>query len=249
MDAGRALVVGGTGATGRHLLVQLLERGGHVRAIVRSRERVPAAIRDHERLELIEASLLELSDDELAAHTRDCDAILCCLGHTLSFRGVFGPPWRLVTQAVRRLCAAARANAPETPVRFVLMGSSGVRNRDLHEPISVGQHVVLALLRVLVPPHADNEQAAKFLRTRIPAGDPAIDWCVVRPDSLVDEDAVRAYELHPSPTRSAIFDAGKVSRISVAHVMAELISDDELWANWRGRMPVVYGEEAPDDEG
>lgn len=249
----RSLVVGGTGATGRLLLAQLLERGGHVRAIVRSVERVPAAIRDHERLELIEASLLDLTPEDLARHAEGCDAVLCCLGHTLSFRGIFGPPWRLVTQAVKRLCAAVRANAREatagadaaaTPVRFVLMGSSGVRNGDLPEPVSVLQHVVLGLLRVLIPPHADNEQAARFLRTKVAADDPAIDWCVLRPDGLIDEDEVSPYALHASPTRSAIFDAGKVSRINVAHVMAELVTDDALWATWRGRMPVLYSHDA-----
>ena len=238
-----ALVVGGTGATGRLLLAQLLERGSHVRAIVRSCARVPEAIRHHERLELIEASLLDLPPQDLARHAQGCHAVLCCLGHTMSFAGVLGPPWRLVTQAVMRLCAAVRANEPDAPVRFVLMGSSGVRNGDLHEPVSVMQHVVLGLLRVLIPPHADNEQAAKALRTSVPGDDPAIGWCVVRPDGLIDEDAVSPYELHPSPTRSAIFDAGKVSRINVAHVMAELATDDELWATWRGRMPVLYSRD------
>lgn len=241
MDARTTLVVGGTGATGRHLLAQLLERGGRVRAIVRSRERVPAPIRDHERLELVEASLLDLAADQLQQHLTGCDAIASCLGHTTSFKGIFGPPYRLVTEAVRRLCSAARAAAPARPVRVVLMGSSGVRNMDLDERISFGQHVVLGLLRVLIQPHADNEQAARFLRTRIPEDDPAIAWCIVRPDGLVDHDEVTPYEMHPSPTRSAIFDAGTVSRINVAHAMAALITDDELFARWRGRMPVLYG--------
>jgi len=64
----------------------------------------------------------------------------------------------------------------------------------------------------------------------------------VRPDGLIDEDAVTAYELHPSPTRSAIFDAGQVSRINVAHFMAELITNDETWQTWQGQMPVIYSK-------
>lgn len=41
-------------------------------------------------------------------------------------------------------------------------------------------------------------------------------------------------------TRSAIFDAGKTSRISAGHFMAELITDDLTWKRWKGQVPVIY---------
>ena len=238
------LVLGGTGATGRLLLDQLLERKQRVRAIVRDRTRLPAHLQDHPDVEVIEASLLDLTDEELRRHVEGCRGIASCLGHTLSFKGVFGPPYRLVRDAVRRLSAAARATSREEPVRFVLMGSSGVRNHDLQESRPIAEHLVVALIRLLVPPHADNEQAAKALRVGVGQDDPAIEWCVVRPDSLIDEDTAGPYELAPSPTRSAIFNAGKVSRIQVAHAMADLLTRDDLWDEWKGRMPVQYGQEA-----
>jgi hypothetical protein len=65
-------------------------------------------------------------------------------------------------------------------------------------------------------------------------------WVVVRPDSLRDEDDVTGYSIHTSPTRSAIFDPGSTSRINVAHFMADLITNDQLWDNWEGQMPVIY---------
>ncbi|HAI41790.1 MAG TPA: NAD-dependent epimerase, partial [Maribacter sp.] len=37
-----------------------------------------------------------------------------------------------------------------------------------------------------------------------------------------------------------IFNAGKVSRINVAHFMASLIHDKNLWNTWKGKMPVIY---------
>ncbi|NNE08894.1 MAG: NAD(P)H-binding protein, partial [Gemmatimonadetes bacterium] len=169
-----------------------------------------------------------------------CHAIASCLGHNLSFRGVFGPPRRLVTDAVRRLCRAVETNNPETPVRFVLMSTTGVRNGDLDEPISFAQRVVIRLLRLLVPPHADNEDAADYLRTRVGPDAAAIEWVAVRPDTLIDEEDVSEYEAHPSPIRSAIFDAGKTSRVNVAHFMAALITGDDVWKRWKGRMPVIY---------
>lgn len=240
----KTLVVGGTGATGKLLIDQLLERGGSVRTIVRARDRLPEHLQDHADVEVIEATLLDLTDEQLAQHVSGCSAIASCLGHNLSFKGIFGPPWRLVTQAVKRLCAAARAADGDKPVRFVLMGSSGVRNGDLEEPIPIAQHAVLGLLRVFIQPHRDNETAAKALRIGVGPDDPAIAWCVVRPDGLIDEDEVGPYDMVESPTRSAIFDAGQVARIQVAHAMAELITNDDLFATWRGRMPVLYGRDA-----
>ncbi|MBD3221293.1 NAD(P)H-binding protein [bacterium] len=234
------LVVGATGATGRLLVQQLLDRRIAVRAIVRSAARLPASVRDHSGLTVTEASLLDLSDDDLARHVSGCDAVASCLGHNLSLRGILGPPHRLVTESVRRLCRAIESTRPARPVRLVLMSSAGVRNHDLDERVSVGQRIVLGLLRVLVPPHADNEQAAGFLRVRVGQGHGAVRWVAVRPDSLLDAGAVSPYEIHRSPVRSALFDPGKTSRINVADVMTRLITEDALWSEWQGRMPVVY---------
>lgn len=234
------LVVGASGATGRLLVDQLLERGEKVRVIVRAADNLSTAARLNDNLSIINARLLDLTDADLARHTRGCSAIASCLGHNLTFKGIFGPPRALVTDAARRLCAAAKSNAPDGPVKYVLMCSSGVRNRDLDEPVSFAQKCVIGLIRALLPPHADNENAADFLRVTIGQNDPVIAWAAVRPDGLVDEEAVSAYETHPSPIRSAIFDSGKVSRINVAHFMADLITDDKVWREWKGRMPVIY---------
>ena len=116
------LIVGATGATGRHLVRHLLTRNQPVKAIVRSPERVPADSRQHPNLTLIHASLLDLTDAELAEHVRECTAIASCLGHNISFKGIYGHPRRLVTDAVRRLCTAAKANIAITNAqRFAIV--------------------------------------------------------------------------------------------------------------------------------
>ncbi|GAB5500755.1 MAG: hypothetical protein PsegKO_30660 [Pseudohongiellaceae bacterium] len=153
---------------------------------------------------------------------------------------MFGKPRRLVTDATRRLCEAIQASEPEGPVKFVLMNTSGNRNRDLEEPISFAQKCVVSLIRALIPPHADNELAAEYLRSSIGQNNTSVEWTAVRPDGLTDEDTVTDYELHASPTRSAIFDAGVTSRINVGHFMADLITDDAVWSAWKGQMPVIY---------
>ncbi|MBQ0757797.1 MAG: NAD(P)H-binding protein, partial [Amphritea sp.] len=84
------LVVGASGETGRLLVEQLLNRGESVRIIVRSDANLPEAIRNHPGLSITQASITEMSDTDLAQLVTDCDAVASCLGHTLSFKGVYG---------------------------------------------------------------------------------------------------------------------------------------------------------------
>ncbi len=234
------LVVGASGATGRLLVDQLLELDVSVRIIVRPRSVLTDHFVGRENVTIIRADLLDLGDDELSRHVAGCDAVASCLGHNLTLRGIFGPPRRLVTEATERLCRAVRAGRPEKAVRFILMNTAGNQNSDRHERVTAGERMVLWLIRLLVPPHRDNEEAAKYLRVRIGSADREIEWAVVRPDTLTDKGAVTDYSEHPSPTRSAIFNPGTTSRINVANFMARLITDDALWQTWRGEMPVLY---------
>ncbi|MCK5334961.1 MAG: NAD(P)H-binding protein [Gammaproteobacteria bacterium] len=238
----KILVVGASGATGKLLVEQLLNRGQSVSIIVRTTSALPESILSHENITIIQASILELSDTEMAKHVKGCDAVASCLGHTISFKGIFGYPRRLVTDATRRLCNAIKSNNPENPVKFVLMNTSGNSNHDLSEKISFAQKCVIGLVRLLVPPQLDNENAADYLRTEIGQHDKMIEWVAVRPDGLINEKEVTAYTIYPSPIRSAIFDAGTISRINVGHFMAELITNNETWVNWKGQMPVIYSK-------
>jgi nucleoside-diphosphate-sugar epimerase len=236
---GTTLVVGASGATGRLLVQQLVDRGEQVRVIVRSSASLPDVLKAP-GVSVTYASLLDLSDAELAEHVQGCRAVASCLGHNLTLKGIYGRPRRLVTEGVRRLCGAIKAHPTDPPTKLVLMNTAGNSNRDRDEPISFGQRCVIGLLRLLLPPHVDNEQAADHLRLEIGQHDALVEWAAVRPDNLIDEAGVIRYEVHPSPIRSAIFDSGTTSRVNVAHFMAELITDDQTWASWKGQMPVIY---------
>ncbi len=236
----KSLVVGASGATGRLLVEQLLNREHHVKAILRSPDKLPQSLLDHRHLSVIRANIADASVTQMADFVDGCNAVASCLGHNLTFKGLFGHPRKLVTDATQRLCDAIRANGLERPTKFVLMNTAGSSNRDLAEPISFAQKFVIGMLRVALPPHVDNETAADYLRSEIGQNDKAIEWAAVRPDSLIDETVVSEYRVFPSPTRSAIFNAGKTSRVNVAHFMAKLISDDDCWTRWKGQMPVIY---------
>ena len=239
------LVAGATGATGKLLVQQLLDHGHQVRVIVRNKGRLPETILSHAEITITEASLLELTDEELAKQVTGCDAVVSCLGHNLTLKGLFGHPRRLVTEATRRLCRSIKQSQPASPVKFVLMNTVGNRNRDLNEPSSIGNRLVIGLLRWAVPPHADNEQASDVLRQEIGKNNSTVNWIVVRPDSLIDQAEVTSYELFPSPTRDPIFNPGKTSRVNVAHFMAKMITDEAVWEKWVGQMPVIYNTDGP----
>jgi nucleoside-diphosphate-sugar epimerase len=242
----KTLVVGASGATGRQLVEQLLIQGNKVKVIIRSPEKLPESWKNNGDLQIISASILELTDKEMSKHVFDCHSIASCLGHNLNWKGIYGQPRKLVTDATRRLCNAIEANNPESPVKYVLMNTTGNRNRDLNEPISFSQKCVIGLLRLLLPPHVDNEKAADYLRTQISQNNEFIEWAAVRPDNLIDEEEVTDYKLYASPTRSAIFKAGKTSRINVGNFMANLITNDDLWNTWKGQMPVIYNKSSLD---
>ncbi|MCA9732842.1 NAD(P)H-binding protein [candidate division KSB1 bacterium] len=237
------LIAGASGATGRLLLDQLLNLGHKVKIIVRSTQNISKTILENENLTVVEGSILELTDEKLVKTVNGCDAIASCLGHMPNMSGLFGQPRKLVTETTRRLCHAVKANKPSNKIKYVLMNTAGNSNRDLSEKISFGQKIVIALLRLLLPPHVDNENAADYLRVEINQNDNFMQWVVIRPDKLINESAVSEYNLYPSPIRSALFDAGKTSRINVANFMVRLIADNELWEKWQGQMPVIYNEE------
>ena len=113
------LIAGATGNTGRPLVEQSLALGHTVRVIVRSRHRLPAAVLAHPNIAVIEASILDLSDQQLSDAAKGGDAVVSCLGHVLSFKGIFGAPRKLCTDATRRLCAAIESNHPTSPAKFI----------------------------------------------------------------------------------------------------------------------------------
>ena len=43
----------------------------------------------------------------------------------MSFKGIFGKPHRLVTDATKRLCTAIKVGEPESTVKYILMNTVG----------------------------------------------------------------------------------------------------------------------------
>ena len=239
------LVVGASGATGKLLVEQLLASGQRVKIIVRPTSSIPYNWNDNKQVTIIKGYISEMTVGELAGIVTDCQSVASCLGHNLTWKGIYGKPRTLVTKAVKLLCEAIISNSFQKPVKFLLMNTDGNRNRDLNEPISFTQKIVIVLLRLLLPPHPDNEKAADYLRVAIGQYNSSIEWVAVRPSNLINDENVTEYSLHKSPIRSALLNPGKTSRVNVGHFMSKLIQDDSLWNKWKGQMPVIYNN--PDD--
>lgn len=231
------LVVGATGKTGRSLVEQLLRESNKVRVIVRSSHKLSDEVLKNPNLTVLQAALLDLSDEQLAAQVKDCDAVVSCLGHVLDFSGMFGEPKKLCTDATRRLCNAIENNNPPEPIKFILMNTVGVGNPYLEENRTRFDRGFLTLLRHALPPHRDNETAAEYLFRNVGKDNKSIQWCSVRPDSLIDAE-ISPYDIEESPS-TGIFSGRPTARSNVANFMTRLIDNAELWNIWKFRMPVI----------
>lgn len=137
----KTLVIGASGATGKLLVDQLLETGQSVKVIVRPESNVPIHWINNEKVDLIRENINEVSAEVMAEFLSDCNAAASCLGHSLTFKGIFGKPRRLVSDAVRLISKAIRNGALSKPFRFVLMNTAGNSNRGLNEQVSLPRNL------------------------------------------------------------------------------------------------------------
>ena len=223
--------------TGRRLVEQLLGKNYKVRIIVRSSHKLTADIVENPNTTTIEASVLDLTDEEVTEHVKDCDAVVSCLGHVMDFKGIFGEPKKLCTDATRNLCNSLEKHSLPKPTKFILMNTVGVQNPDLEEKRNWFERGLLILLHHTLPPHRDNETADEYLHNTVGKENKNIEWCCVRPDSLINAE-VSPYDITESPT-TGIINGRPTARSNVAHFMTDLIENEELWNTWKFRMPVI----------
>jgi len=235
----KALVLGASGATGKLAVRQLIKRKIPTRILVRKTAVLPKEFLESSLVEVVTGNINELKDSEMDQLVQNCNVIISCLGHNISFKGMFGQPRYLVLDALRSVSETVRRNTDKR-VKIILMNTTAYTNTSSGEKNSLGEKIIFALLMGLLPPHRDNIKAANFLVNEIGTQDEKIEWVAVRPDTLINDEQESSYEIFESPVRSPIFDAGKTSRINTSHFMAELAADDSLWKKWLFKTPVIY---------
>lgn len=237
----KVLVLGASGATGKLVVMQLIKRQINIRVVVREGAILSAEILDNPLVEIERGNITEFNDSEMISLLQDCNAIVSCLGHNITIRGIFGKPRNLVFDTIRNISEIVKEKA-DKKVKLILMCTTGYANTITGEKNSLGERIILSILKLLLPPHRDNVKAANYLHEEIGKDNEKIEWIAVRPDTLVNEDNMSAYEVYESPVRSPVFNAGTTSRINVSHFMADLLINERLWREWQFKMPVVYNK-------
>ena len=237
----KVLVLGASGATGKLVVMQLIKRQINIRVVVREGAILSAEILDNPLVEIERGNITEFNDSEMISLLQDCNAIVSCLGHNITIRGMFGKPRNLVFDTIRNISEIVKEKA-DKKVKLILMSTTGYTNTITGEKNSLGERIILSILKLLLPPHRDNVKAANYLHEEIGKDNEKIEWIAVRPDTLFNEDNKSTYEVYESPVRSPVFNAGTTSRINVSHFMADLLINERLWREWQFKMPVVYNK-------
>lgn len=174
----RILILGGTGGTGRELIVAALKRGHDVTALARR----PEALRPlaHPRLHMIAGDVLSA---EAAAAFACQDAVLSAIGTHERLRNV-----RLYAAAMRATLSAMERHDVS---RLVFVSAAGAGNAH--------NASVPWFFRLVVIPLLAGHEYDDMARAEAIAEASAAEWTAVRPLWLRDSAARGAYRLAEEP--------------------------------------------------
>ena len=199
----KLLILGATGATGRHVVAMALERGIDVTVLVRQSEKLGTLT---QRLRVLTGSV---PDDPaaVAAAVAGQDAVISTLGVGTSLRsgGLIQRSMHVVVDAMRQL-----------GVRRLIVTSAygvGVTRRDV-PPLP---RVLMKLLfRDLYDDKAAGEEVVRHS---------GLDWTLVYPVTLTNGPQTRRYR---TGERLKLRGMPRISRADVAHFLVGLVDDTAL---------------------
>ncbi|WP_348613017.1 NAD(P)-dependent oxidoreductase [Halobaculum rarum] len=204
----RIAVFGATGRTGRPLVDQALDRGHEVVAFVRDATSLPSAIRDDDRVSVIEGDAYRGDGIDRAIGGDDpVDAVVSVLGQSSD-----GPD-DLLTEAGRHVLAAMDRHGVD---RLVTLVGAGVREEG--ESVSLGGKVMGSLLKLLA--RSTLEDAVDHVES-VRASDAR--WTVVRGPRLTEGPHTGEFR-HGTDLALGMRDAA--ARANVAEFVLECLEDD-----------------------
>lgn len=197
----KVVLFGGSGRTGRELLVQLLARGHEVTAVVRRPSDFGLS---YERLRAVAGDALKPQTFDAVLEGQD--AVLSTLGVTGFLKSLHAMTfYRNSAKAIVERMQARGLH------RLVLVSSVGVLD-DPSAPV---------WYRVLVKPLLRHKYAdMKAMEAIVAASD--LDWTVVRAAQLVDGGLTQQYRVGPEGRLPHI---GKISREDLADFVARQADD------------------------
>lgn len=196
------LVFGATGATGREVVEQALDRGHSVRAFVRNPDKFRIS---HARLALAVGEVTERASVEQAVG--GTDAVISALGSGNSL----GPDPALVDGVRNIIQAMDRAGVR----RLVYLSMLGVGGTGWQLGLIDRYLVLPLLLRNVMNDHASKEE---FIRRS------ALDWTIVRPPRLTNGSFTGEYRCGEDVREKSLL--ASISRADVADFMVKQLADD-----------------------
>lgn len=198
----RVLIVGATGGTGRQLVVQALEQGYAVTALVRDPSRLHV---DHPRLTVVQGDVLDAGSVEAAM--RDQEAVVSALGHKQFFR-----PTRILSEGTRNILKAMETHGVP---RFVCETSLGIGDSAGR----MGLYYTLFVIPVILPFYYWD----KTRQERAITGS-KVEWVIVRPGMLTNGEK-RGRSRHGRHVGSLLWTV-RISRADAANFMLNQLRSD-----------------------
>ena len=99
----KALVLGASGATGKLVVQQLLEKNIQVRIVVRESAIVPIQISNNKSIEVIKGNINDFEIAKIKDLVNDCESVGSCLSQKIRVKGIVGPPHKLIYNKVNKI--------------------------------------------------------------------------------------------------------------------------------------------------
>jgi uncharacterized protein YbjT (DUF2867 family) len=197
----RVLVVGATGGTGRQLVIQALERGLEVTALVRDPARLQM---EHPRLRVAVGDVLD--PPTLQAALQGQEAVLSALGHRRYFA-----PGRILSEGTANVLRAMEACGVRRLVCETALGIGDSAGR-------LGLYYTLFVIPVILPLYFWDKARQE---RRIAASH--AEWVIVRPAALTDRP--QRGQVQHGPAVGSYVRTVSIPRADVAAFMLDQLTD------------------------
>jgi putative NADH-flavin reductase len=198
----RILIVGATGGTGRQLVMQALERGYAVTALVRDPSRLQV---DHPQLTVIQGDVLDEGSVETAM--RGQEAVLSALGHKRYFY-----PTCILSDGTRNILRAMETHGVR---RLVCETSLGIGDSAAR----MGLYYTLFVIPAILPLYFWDKTRQERMIARS-----SVEWVIVRPGVLTNGEK-RDRSRHGRDVGSFLLTV-RISRADVADFMLNQLASD-----------------------
>ena len=197
-------VLGANGGIGKHVVLQALDAGHHVTAILRTPAKLSVV---HSNLEIVQGDVLK--PDTLEAHLKNKDAVISAIGKN-SFKKT-----TLYSKGNKNLINAMEKAGTN---RAFFISASGLEVNPTHNLMVkfATKFILQTLLRNM---YADLWRMERIIK------DSHIDWTIMRPPKLLDKAVTGDYRIAVDKYLEKGFS---IARADVAHFMIHNIGNPSV---------------------